>query len=278
MMNHMKKYITVAGALVLLMSGLPAIAFAESDSIEVGVNAEVRAQVQGVDASASVTARADESMDGQKQEIKGQEDQLEMSWSEQKDDEEMRDEDRDDFDFEDEFEFELEDDEDVASSLDDLKQKIEDRRHELEDEEASTTPKFKNAMKNANEVRLAVHALLASKDLLGGIGQEVSEIAKHMNDSVATTTSAEAQIESRSFLVKLFFGGDQKVAKVISKEVERNQKSIKKLTELLEQTTLSVDFQTTLKAQITALEEARARFQVLAEKEQNRWGIFSWRF
>ena len=103
----------------------------------------------------------------------------------------MKDEDQDDFDFEDEFEFELEDDEGVASSFEDLKQKIEERKHELEDEGASTTPKFKNAMKNANEVRLAVHALLASRDLLGGIGEQVSEIAKHMNDSVATTTSAE---------------------------------------------------------------------------------------
>lgn len=184
----------------------------------------------------------------------------------------------DDQDDWDEIEIELEDDEDMASSLDDLKQKIEERKQELKDEEASTTPKFKNAVKNANEVRLAVHALLASKELLGGIGEQVSEIAKHMNDSVATTTSAETKIESRGFLVKFFFGGDQKAAKVINKEVERNRESIAKLTELLNQATLSVDFQAALKAQITALEEAQARFQALAEKEQSRWGIFSWRF
>ena len=255
----MKKYIYVAGtfAFALAMSGLPVSAFADENSGESKQSSE----------------------DWQEQKIGWQENRPELkSPDEQKDDEEMRDEDHDDFDFEDEFEFELEDDEDVASSLDDLKQKIEDRRHELEDEEASTTPKFKNAMKNANEVRLAVHALLASRDLLGGIGEQVSEIAKHMNDSVATTTSAEAQIESRSFLAKLFFGGDQKVAKVISKEVERNQESIAKLTELLGQASLSAGIQTALEAQITALKEAQARFQALAEKEQSRWGIFSWRF
>lgn len=186
--------------------------------------------------------------------------------------------DQDDQDDWDEIEIELEDDEDMASSLDDLKQKIEERRQELEDEETSTTEKNKDIVENANEVRLAVHALLSSKELLGGIGEQVSEIAKQMNDSVATTTSAEAKIESRSFLVKLFFGGDKETAKVISKEAERNQKSIEKLTELLDQATLSVDFQAALKAQITAIQDAQARLQALAEKEQEMWGLFSWRF
>ena len=135
--------------LALAMSGLPASAFADNNSGEGKQSSE----------------------DWQEQKIGEQENRPELKSSdEQKDDEEMKDEDQDDFDFEDEFEFELEDDEDVASSFEDLKQKIEERKHELEDEEASTTPKFKNAIKNANEVRLAVHALLASRDLLGGIG------------------------------------------------------------------------------------------------------------
>ena len=257
----MKKYIYVAGtfAFALAMSGLPVSAFADENSGESKQSSE----------------------DWQEQKIGWQENRPELkSPDEQKDDEEMKDEDQGEFEFEleDEFEFELEDDEDVASSFEDLKQKIEERKHELEDEGASTTPKFKNAMKNANEVRLAVHALLASRDLLGGIGEQVSEIAKHMNDSVATTTSAEAQIESRGFLVKLFFGGDQKVAKVISKEVERNQESIEKLTELLGQANLSAGIKTALEEQITALGDVQARFQALAEKEQKLWGIFSWRF
>lgn len=269
----MKKYIYTVGALTLAMGILPVAVLAESNGGEVGLRTQVNVTTQETGVSTDVSARAGESMDEQKQKVEEQDDQSEVrSSDEQKDDEEMKDEDQD------EIEIELEDDEDIASSLDDLKQKIEERKLELKDEEASTTPKFKNAMKNANEVRLAVHTLLASKDLLGGIGQQVSEIAKQMNDSIATTTNAEVQIESRGFLVKLFFGGDKETAKVISKEAERNQKSIEKLTELLDQATLSVDFQAALKAQITALEEAQTRFQALAEKEQKLWGIFSWRF
>jgi len=246
----MKKYIAVTGALALAMSGLPAAAFAESDGGETSAQTQMR--VQGPQEN--------------RPEVKGSNEQKSEDQEIQKPQEER------------EIDLELEDDEDVAFSLDDLKQKIENRKQELEDEEASTTPKFKNAMKNANEVRLAVHALLASKDLLGGIGQQVSEIAKQMNDSVATTTNAEAQIESRGFFAKIFFGGDKKTAEVISKEVERNQKSIEKLKELLDRAALSADFQTALKAQITALEEAQARFQIITEKEQSRWGFFSWRF
>ena len=258
----MKKYIAAAGALVLAlaMSGLPAAAFAESDQ---GDNDGAQAQLTQESAREQQKQRIEVSREQQKDLLEQEKDAIEALSSSQDDDE---------------LEFELEDDEDVAFSLDDLKQKIEERKLELEDEEASTTPKFKNAMKNANEVRLAVHALLASKDLLGGIGQQVSEIAKQMNDSVATTTNAEAQIESRGFFAKIFFGGAKKTAEVISKEVERNQKSIEKLKELLDRAALSADFQTALKAQITALEEAQARFQIITEKEQSRWGFFSWRF
>ncbi len=258
----MKKYMYAAGmfAFALAMGGLPAAVLAESDQ---GDNDGARAQLVQESAREQQKQRIEVSREQQKDLLEQEKDAIEALISSQDDDE---------------FEFELEDDEDFAFSLDDLKQKIEDRRKELENEEASTTLKFKNAMKNANEVRLAVHALLASKDLLGGIGQQVSEIAKQMNGSVATTTSAEAQIESRGFLTKLLFGGDKEAAKVIDKEVERNQESITKLTELLDQANLSTGIQTALKAQITALEEAQARFRALAEKEQSRWGLFSWRF
>ena len=277
----MKKYIYTAGAFAfaLAMSGLPAAAFAISNGIEGGVNVGIRTQTQGTDVSASVTARAGEdrqsSGGNQKQEIKGQEDQSEATSSDDQNDDEAVNEDQDE---QDELDLELEDDEDVAFSLDDLKQKIENRKHELEDEEASTTPKFKNAMKNANEVRLAVHVLLASRELLGGIGSQVSEIAKEMNDSVATTTNVEAKIQSRGFLMRLLFGGDSAAAEVITEAVTQNQQRIDDLNKLLGEANVSADIQVVLKAQITAIQDAQARLQDLAQKEQKMWGLFSWRF
>lgn len=266
-------YATGAFALALAMSGVPAAALAESNGGEGDMETQARVQTQETDASANATVRSGESGDGQKQEVKGQEDRPEVKGSnEQKDDEKMKTEDQDELDLE------LEDDEDVASSFDDLKQKIENRKHELEQEVASTTEKDKDIVENANPVRLAVHSLLASKELLGGIGEQVSEIAKHVNDSVATTTNAEAKIQSRGFLLRLLFGGDSAAADVISQAVAQNQQRIDDLNKLLGEANVSADIQAILKAQITAIQDAQARLQALAEKEQKLWGLFSWRF
>lgn len=270
----MKKYVYAAGifTLAIFMSGVPIAVLAESNDIEIGVNAEVRVQVQGTDASTGVTARIDESEDGQERVEKQEKQSKVQSSKEQENDEEIKGEDQD------EIHLELEDDEDIAFSLDDLKKKIENRKHELDDEEASTTIKSREIVKNANEVRLAVHSLLASKELLGGIGQQVSEIAKGMNDSVATTTSAEAQIQARSFFSKLFFGGDSAAADVITQAVAQNQQRIDDLTKLLGEANVSADIQIVLKAQVAAIQDAQTRLQDLAQKEQKMWGLFSWRF
>jgi hypothetical protein len=266
------------------MSGLPAAAFAVSNGIEGGVNAEeaVRAQAQRADVSASVTAGGEVTREQQKQNAEvsreQQKQQLETAREQQKQELEASSTNQIGEENEQEIDLELEDDEDVAFSLDDLKQKIENRKHELEDEEASTTPKFKEVMKNANEVRLAVHSLLASKELLGGIGFQVSEIAKEMNDSVATTTNVEAKIQSRGFLMRLLFGGDRVAAEVITEAVAQNQQRIDDLNKLLGEANVSAGIQVVLKAQIAAIQDAQARLQDLAQKEQKMWGFFSWRF
>ena len=159
-----------------------------------------------------------------------------------------------------------------------MKQSIEVRNQELEQELASSTGANKALIANANPVRLAVHALLASKDLVGGIGAQVSAIAQQVNDSVASTTSAEAQIQSRGFFTKLLFGGDTAAAQVITQQTAQNQQRITDLTKLLGQANISADVQATLQAQITALQAAQTRLQALAQQEQSTWGLFSWRF
>lgn len=259
----MKKYIYGFGtaALALTMSGLPAFALAE------GVKGEGQGSIQVTSVQTEQVQQSDESIgEEQKQ-------QLEASSTSDQGRPSVKGG-REDGD----FDLEENEDGEQATSLDDLKQKIELRKQELDDEEASSTPETRDFMKNANPVRLAVHALLASKDLIGGIGGQVSEIAKQMNDSVATTTNAEVKIQSRGFISRLFFGGDSTSAEVIAQAAAKNQENITKLTDLLAQANISADVQATLKAQITALQTAQTRLQALAEKEQKAWGLFSWRF
>lgn len=163
-------------------------------------------------------------------------------------------------------------------SFEELRAKMEWDKQDIDRDDASTTPEERDVVKRANPVRLAVHALLDSRELLGGIGQQVSEIAKEMNDLNATTTRMEIKMHSRGFLTRLFFGGDKDSAEIISQMVKRNQELITTLTTLLDQTTLSVNMRAMLTEQITALENAQIRLSNLAQKEEHAWGFFSWRF
>ena len=257
--------------LLLAMVGLPIVVLAERGSSESGAYTQTNVSAQAT----SATVRIDEPGDDQ-----GQDDEVLLKRIDsansgaQSSGERVKKEDQN----EEEIELELEDDESPATSFHDLEQKIEKRKHELEQEVASTSPEHKTVVENANPVRLAVHALLASKNLLGGIGEQVSEIAKHMNDSVATTTNAEARIELRGFFMTLFFGGDSAMADVIAQEVAQNQLRIDNLTELLSAVNISANIKATIQGQIVALQDAQARLQDLAQKEKKQWGLFSWRF
>ncbi|MBU6490923.1 hypothetical protein KGQ25_02085 [Patescibacteria group bacterium] len=292
----MKKYIYAIGslALALLMGGLPAAvaAHAQSGSISgsVGVDVSSDTQASGTDASTntSVQAGADEKSSGDRN--KRQEHQSEASSSEMRGEvqatsteraaeevalhaaEQAREHSKS------WLFLELESTTTQAFSAAQLRQMIEMRKQELDQEEASTTPEDQSIVKDANEVRLAVHALLAARPLLGGIGQQVSQIAQQVNESVATTTLVEAKIQSRGFWANLFFGGDSAAANVIKEEVAQNQQHIQELTQLLAQANISADVQTTLKAQIAAMELQQTNLANLAQKEQSQWGLFSWRF
>jgi len=279
----MEKLLTKFGAvaIALAMSGLPAVALAESGNGETQGNAVQVTSVQAEQVQKTSEAaregqkqRAEVSREQQKNRLEEEKDQSEATSSNDRGGNQIDENQNDDG----EINLDLEDDSNPATSFEDLKQKIEKRRGQLEQEVASTTEADKNIVENANPVRLAVHSLLASKELLGGIGQQVSEIAKQMNDSVATTTNAEAKVQARSFITRLLFGGDSAAADVIARQVAQNQSRIDDLNKLLGEANVPADIQTVLKAQITAIQDAQARLQALAQKEQKAWGLFSWRF
>lgn len=293
----MKKYIYVIGSLALAfaMSGVPvaAIAHAESGSVSGGASVNITSDTQtgGTDAStsASVQMGAGERFSGDQH--KAQAHQTEATTSSELRGaaqatsteraleevalhaaEQSREHSKSPL-----F-LGLESTTTEAFSSAQFQQMIDMRKQELDQEESSTTPEYQNIVKNANQVRLAVDALLVSKPLLGGIGAQVSQIAQQVDASVATTTSAEAKIQARGFLARFLFGGDSASASVISEAVIQNQQRIDELTKLLAQTNVSADVQTTLRAQITALQDAQTRLQTLAQNEQKQWGLFSWRF
>ena len=181
--------------------------------------------------------------------------------------------------FENRIKIELEGTTTPVHSLVELRRAIRARRVKLQERIASTSPRFQKILEGVAPMRVAVHALLASRDLLGkGIGQKVSDIARQVDDSVATTTNVEAQIQSRGFWKNLFFGGDTKAAGVIKQQVEQNQARIQSLTKFVSEANTTGDVKKALGDQVQAMKDEQVRLQKIAQRQAGLWGIFSWRF
>lgn len=280
----MNKHIYTVGSftLALALGVLPTIALAQNSMVSGSADAQTTSLVQ--EGNDSVTVSADTENEDIQEPQKQQREVSQGSQSKQvrsvgsSEESSVSGDQNVNVNEEDDFSFDLEDDGDRAFSSADLKQRIEIRKQKLDSEEASTTPELRDIMSGANGMRLAVHALLSAQDLVGGIGQQVSEIAKEVDRSVASTTNAEVKIQSRGFFTRFLFGGDSTSAEVIAQEAAQNQARIESLTTLLAQTNVSADVQAVLNTQIAALKEAQTRLQELAKKEQKSWGLFSWRF
>ena len=91
-----------------------------------------------------------------------------------------------------------------ARTVNELRVMIQERQVEMNQEIQSFEIKQQRVYQNQNEVRLAVHSLLAMEDLTGGIGQEVSQIAREFDNSVQATIRAEEKIETRNRVLRCF--------------------------------------------------------------------------
>jgi len=158
-----------------------------------------------------------------------------------------------------------------------LQQEVQNTNESFQLEiESKVKNEEKTAYKNQNEVRLAVHALLAMENVTGGIGQNVSAIAREFNNSIQATINAEIRIQERSQIVKFFIGGDEQAAAEIENQTVQNQLRIQELTQLKEQCNCSVEVQNMLQEQIQLMEQEQTRLQELAQTEKQNKGIFGW--
>jgi len=125
-------------------------------------------------------------------------------------------------------------------------------------------------------VRLAVHALLAMENLTGGIGRNVSQIAREFNNSAQATIRAEERIQTRNMLMSFFFGGDEQAAEEMEQEVNRNRERIQELKRLMQECECEEEVKAMLQEQIQNMEQEQNRIQELAQNEKKSKGIFGW--
>lgn len=163
-----------------------------------------------------------------------------------------------------------------AKNTNELRQMIQQRQQEMNQTMQGLKKAAKNVYQNQNRVRLAVHTLLAMEDLAGGIGQQVSEVARGFNNSVQATIRAEERIQTRSNILRFFMGGDEKSAEELEQEVNQNQQRIQELKQLREQ--CNEEVKAMMQEQIQNMEQEQTRLQDLAQKEKKSKGLFGWLF
>jgi len=163
-----------------------------------------------------------------------------------------------------------------AENKEELKQMIKDMNQELKEKLKELKEQQKEREEHHNQVRLAVHALLSSENLTGGIGPNVSSIAKQFNNSAQATFRAEERIQNRNKLIRYCFGGDDKSADEIQEEVGQNQQKIQELNRLLNECDCDQELKNILQEQINAMEQEQERLQQLAQNEKSYKGLFGW--
>jgi len=163
-----------------------------------------------------------------------------------------------------------------VKNIAELKEAISQKRQELKQELSEKTEKEQKVYQNQNQVREAVHALLSAEGLAGGIGQQVSAIAREFNNSVEKTIQAEKKIQERGWLKRLLSGGDKASAEEIDKEVKMTQGKVQQLLSLKETCQCSDEVKNIIQEQIQNIEKEQTRLQEIAKSENSAKGIWGW--
>ncbi|MDD5086859.1 MAG: hypothetical protein PHV16_03840 [Candidatus Nanoarchaeia archaeon] len=163
-----------------------------------------------------------------------------------------------------------------AQTKSQLSEMIQQKQQSMNQELEQKSEKEQKVYQNQNQVRLAVHSLLAMEDLVGGIGKNVSQIARQFNNSVQATIRAEEKIQTKSAFARFFSGGDSESAEEIEEQVMQNKQRIQELKQLHEQCDCDEDVKAMMQEQIQKMENEQNRLQELAQKEKKSKGLFGW--
>jgi hypothetical protein len=149
------------------------------------------------------------------------------------------------------------------------------------DTEHRAVPKNTSAVpqgweKNKNAVRDAVHSLLALENRTGGIGPQISAIAREFNNSADAGRQYEDRIQNRETLSRILFGGDRQAAKELANLTAQNQARITGIENLINSSTLDADNRSRMDEQVQVLKQQVAQEQQLITQAQQDRGLFGW--
>lgn len=157
-----------------------------------------------------------------------------------------------------------------------LREEVNQTSDELENETGALPPEKQKVWKNQNEVRLAVHTFLALGEMDGGIGKNVSAIARTFNNSIRTRLQAEEQIQNRPGWLRFVAGGDEAAAETLFQNLNRTCDQIREMQRLVENCTCDNETRTLLQDQLRVMEEEQERLRALADNETADRGLLGW--
>lgn len=133
----------------------------------------------------------------------------------------------------------------------------------------------------ANEHRSAVanfvQSLLdvADRQALGGIGEQVREIAKQQNDSEEKVTTDLEKVKNKNQIRKFFFGTDFSRTKEIKKEMQDATKRLNELEKIKGEVVNPGD-KAILKEQIKNFQEEINNVLTEVKNEEGKFSLFGW--
>lgn len=109
----------------------------------------------------------------------------------------------------------------------------------------------------------------------GGIGQEVSKIAKEQEDSAKKIKEAMDKVDMAGRFRTLFIGTDYKNLGALRSELVKTQNAIDRLTKAMERTT-DMDIRVGLQKQIDALKATLAKAETFAKDHESQFSFLGW--
>jgi hypothetical protein len=128
-------------------------------------------------------------------------------------------------------------------------------------------------------VDIALYAIALSGNVTGSTGPELARLGAEIANSSADAHRAELQIEARSSVSRMLFGGDREAAGLLVQYADQNRQRIQEMEQLLMNCSdCDPQVRVMLEEQVQVLAEEQNRLRVLGQQEQGDRGLFGWLF
>lgn len=128
---------------------------------------------------------------------------------------------------------------------------------------------------HSNSVSKVVRELRKTASQNGGIGQEVSKIAKEQEDSAKEIEKAMDKVDMAGRFRTLFIGTDYKNLGALRSEFVKTQNAIDRLTKAMERAT-DVSVKADLQKQIDALKVIQTKAETFTKNHEGQFSFLGW--